>query len=302
MVRFCSTGLTSAIAAALAFATLGCGAHADSSRARPPLAQASTSDRAADLCAGLPDVVQERPPFLRAEGIETVRPVTAERSTARFAAEELRGAEIVLRPSTTVTKHWVTRVLRCHLADPVALSAFRHLEDGLVVGAPAPCLSTTRPTASSCASPAATAPRERKSSGAPSSSTAASDVGFFARLPAPAPRGTVSRDVSLIPTLRPRRCTMSRAQFGFTAIGLVILSSACAGRVAPTDKAAAVAQMQCDRSTWHSRVASMPAWSQRLHPRCSPEFRKCGGTYATLSASGFLLDVLLVECDLPSQH
>src|SRR5579863_8653311 len=137
MRRFFSTeGLAAGTAGALALAAMGCGARVDANGARAPVDAIASSDRAADLCAGLPEVEQARPSFLRAEGIESVRPVREDRSDAKFAAPELRGAEIVLRPGMSVTKHWVTRVLRCHLADPVALALTERFEDPLVVGAP----------------------------------------------------------------------------------------------------------------------------------------------------------------------
>jgi hypothetical protein len=122
--------------AALAFGAVGCSAGA-STAAAPQVALASkaTSDRAADLCAGVPGLEQERPYFLREDGIEEVRPLRERSSVARRSAE-VRGAEIVLRPAPAVTRHWLARVLRCHLADPVALAVGDGLADPLVVGAP----------------------------------------------------------------------------------------------------------------------------------------------------------------------
>jgi hypothetical protein len=143
MGRILSNGFMLGFAAALAGASIGCGAHADASLVHTGLAPVATSDRAGDLCAGLSEVEQERPSFLRPEGIESIRPVTAERPDVKFAVPELRGAEIVLRPGTAVTKHWVVRVLRCHLADPVALALSGRFEDPLVVGAPAVSLDDT---------------------------------------------------------------------------------------------------------------------------------------------------------------
>src|SRR5271166_4449200 len=122
-------GFMVGIATALAVASVGCGAHAGASASRAALAPIATSDRAGDLCAGLSEVEQERPSFLRPDGIEAVHPVTGERTDVKFAVPELRGAEIVLRPGITVTKHWVARVLRCHLADPVAVALSGNFED-----------------------------------------------------------------------------------------------------------------------------------------------------------------------------
>lgn len=42
---------------------------------------------------------------------------------------------------------------------------------------------------------------------------------------------------------------MSKAHLGFVAIGVACIASACAGRTPPSARAAAVEQMQCDRST-----------------------------------------------------
>lgn len=115
----------------------GCTAAVTAHHVLPAEARPATSNGAADQCAGLPAVEQERPSFLRAQGIEAVRPVVAERPATKFTDPELLGAEIVLRPDTTVTKFWVARVLRCHLADPVAVALSGGFEDPLIVGTPA---------------------------------------------------------------------------------------------------------------------------------------------------------------------
>jgi hypothetical protein len=130
------------VATALSLGALGCSTRAASAQPQAPLAIASGSDRAADLCAGLSGIEQQRPYFLRQDGIEAVRPVHGG-TGFRFASTELRGAEIVLRPAPDVTKHWVARVLRCHLADPVALAMRDSLDDPLVVGAPEVSLDQT---------------------------------------------------------------------------------------------------------------------------------------------------------------
>ena len=143
MTRFFSTDGVAATAAVLALASVGCGTRVAASHVHVPVAPASVSDRTADLCAGLPEVEQERPAFLRADGIEAVRPVTSERAGVKFAEPELRGADIVLRPSTTVTKFMVMRALRCHMADPVALALTEGFGDPLVVGEPAVSLEQT---------------------------------------------------------------------------------------------------------------------------------------------------------------
>lgn len=121
--------------AALASASLGCSAVAGTSAPAPRAAALPASDRAADLCAGLPTPEQEHPSFLSEAWIEEVRPVVADDASMKFRSE-LRGAEIVLRPHPTVTKHYVTRVLRCHLADPIGVAMNASFDDPLVVGTP----------------------------------------------------------------------------------------------------------------------------------------------------------------------
>jgi len=137
MRRF--VAFTALAAAVLAAGALGCSGGA-STLAGPRVAFSAPartgSDRAADLCAGLSGVERERPYFLREDGIEKVRPVRERSSVARPSAE-VRGAEIILRPGPSVTRHWVSRVLRCHLADPVALAMRDGPDDPLVVGEPA---------------------------------------------------------------------------------------------------------------------------------------------------------------------
>jgi hypothetical protein len=142
MVRLFSGSLLAA--AAVSLGALGCSVRTATTEPRASLspASASGSDRAADLCAGLSGTEQQRPYFLREDGIEAVRPVH-EGSGFRFASSELRGAEIVLRPAPAVTKHWVARVLRCHLADVVALAMRDTLDDPFVVGAPQVSLDET---------------------------------------------------------------------------------------------------------------------------------------------------------------
>jgi hypothetical protein len=113
----------------------GCSARVSSRNLHLPAAYTPGSDRAADLCAGLPELEQERPSFFREGAIEAVRPLTAE-GTSRRSGDALVGAEIVLRPQPSLTKHWVARVLRCHLADPVGLAIHEQFDDPLVVGRP----------------------------------------------------------------------------------------------------------------------------------------------------------------------
>jgi hypothetical protein len=78
----------------------------------------------------------ERPYFLRQGGIEEVRPFRGGRSTLELANDDLRGADIFVRPSPELTKATLARMLRCHLADPVRLAFHESFEDPLLVGTP----------------------------------------------------------------------------------------------------------------------------------------------------------------------
>jgi hypothetical protein len=120
---------------ALASGLGGCSAQLAGQDALAHVAPGIGSDRAVELCAGLPPSEWDRPSFLQPGGIEAVRPVMG-RSFVKLAAPELRGAEILVRSNPARTKHWITRVLRCHLADPVALAFREGFEDPLTVGVP----------------------------------------------------------------------------------------------------------------------------------------------------------------------
>jgi hypothetical protein len=95
-----------------------------------------SSDRAADLCAGLSSSERERPSFLRQQGIDVVRPLEGGHLAAGSLRDEVRGAEIHIRPSPDLTRNAVARSLRCHLADPIALALREPFEDPLLVGTP----------------------------------------------------------------------------------------------------------------------------------------------------------------------
>jgi hypothetical protein len=122
---------------ALALASSACSSQLQPGpRTGPVVASAFASDRAGDLCAGMSSPDQERPAFLRQEQIESVRPLHERRSSARVPEGEVRGAEIYVRPSPALTRTFVARALRCHLADPVALALHEPFEDPLLVGTP----------------------------------------------------------------------------------------------------------------------------------------------------------------------
>jgi hypothetical protein len=119
---------------ALASALGGCSTRLAQQDPPAHVAPRVASDRAAELCAGVPQSEWDRPSFLQPGGIDAVRPVMG-RSSIKLV-EELRGAEILVRSNPARTKHWIARVLRCHLADPVALAFREGFEDPLTVGVP----------------------------------------------------------------------------------------------------------------------------------------------------------------------
>ena len=121
---------------ALSSASGACSAQVDSSPPRSPVTSEIGSDRAAELCAGLPQPEMERPYFLRQGGIEEVRPFRGGHSTLKPANDDLRGADIFVRPSPELTRTTLARMLRCHLADPVSLAFRESFEDPLLVGTP----------------------------------------------------------------------------------------------------------------------------------------------------------------------
>jgi hypothetical protein len=128
----CLNSAACALALALASA---CGSTSVRAVAAP---QAGISDEVADLCAGVPEPQRERPYFLRASGIETVRELTGEQRFAKFAKSEIRGAEIAVRPAPQETRQRVARMLRCHMAwqDTMLFSTNDGFEDPLRVGQP----------------------------------------------------------------------------------------------------------------------------------------------------------------------
>jgi hypothetical protein len=109
-----------------------------SSSAAPVSRAQTTTDRVAELCAGIPGPERERPTCLQAAGIEAVRPFMGEQPYLKFSKPELRGAEIIVRTSPGVTKHRVARGIRCHVAwhDEVGPGFREGFEDPLFVGLP----------------------------------------------------------------------------------------------------------------------------------------------------------------------
>jgi hypothetical protein len=71
---------------------------------------------AAQACAEVPALERDQPSFLQPNQIEGVQPFLGERRLIKTWVKEVRGAEVVIRASQGMTKQWVARVLRCHLA------------------------------------------------------------------------------------------------------------------------------------------------------------------------------------------
>jgi hypothetical protein len=95
-------------------------------------------DRQAWLCADVPEAEREHPSFLGPSGIEGVRPAMGERRFIKTTVPELRGAELTIRATAVMTKQWVARLVRCHVAwhDAVGPRAPEALEEPFFVGAP----------------------------------------------------------------------------------------------------------------------------------------------------------------------
>jgi hypothetical protein len=123
------------VGVALASGSAACGPQATSAGARAP-GDDFGSDGAAVLCAGLPTRERVRPSFLRQEEIEAVRPLEGSELSSRRSVDEVRGAEIFVRRTPALTRTFVVRVLRCHLADPIALALREPFENPLLVGTP----------------------------------------------------------------------------------------------------------------------------------------------------------------------
>lgn len=70
----------------------------------------------ADLCANVPEAEQIRPSFFSAGEIEMVRPAMGERRSIKEWVREIRGAELVVRAEPGMTRQWLARLVRCHMA------------------------------------------------------------------------------------------------------------------------------------------------------------------------------------------
>jgi hypothetical protein len=54
--------------------------------------------------------------MLQPPELEGVRQSMGEQRYIKFTRQELRGAELLVRPSPGVSKQWIARVIRCHVA------------------------------------------------------------------------------------------------------------------------------------------------------------------------------------------
>jgi hypothetical protein len=84
--------------------------------ARPPVHHAATPDEVASACAGVPDVERDHPSMLQPPELEGVRQSLGEQRYIKFTRQELRGAELLVRPTPGVSRQWIARVIRCHVA------------------------------------------------------------------------------------------------------------------------------------------------------------------------------------------
>jgi hypothetical protein len=97
-----------------------------------PPAGTLTAAQVEDLCQGIADAEAERPSFLTAVAVSSVRPFMGEHRYIKFTEPELRGAEIWVRSSPGMTRQWLTRTLRCHAVREGASST--SAADPFVVG------------------------------------------------------------------------------------------------------------------------------------------------------------------------
>lgn len=101
----------------------------------PPRARAVS---AAGLCVDIPLDERAHPSFLTKNGIAAVAPATGERRLVKSWTTELRGAELHVRARPGLTKQWIARVVRCHIAFETENRSNRGVasDDVLVDGSP----------------------------------------------------------------------------------------------------------------------------------------------------------------------
>jgi hypothetical protein len=84
--------------------------------ARPAVHHVATPDEVASACAGVPDVERDHPSMLQPPELEGVRESMGEQRYIKFTRQELRGAELLVRPTPGVSRQWIARVIQCHVA------------------------------------------------------------------------------------------------------------------------------------------------------------------------------------------
>jgi hypothetical protein len=76
----------------------------------------ASADDVANLCAGVPDAERDHPSMLQPPELEGVRKSMGERHMIKYSVTELRGAELLVRPSPGISRQWIARVIQCHVA------------------------------------------------------------------------------------------------------------------------------------------------------------------------------------------
>jgi hypothetical protein len=71
---------------------------------------------AAQACVDVPALERDQPSFLQPNQVEGVWPFLGERRLIKTWVKEVRGATVVVRATQGMTRQWVARVLRCHIA------------------------------------------------------------------------------------------------------------------------------------------------------------------------------------------
>jgi hypothetical protein len=104
----------------------------------PAVHHAATPDEVAGLCAGIPDSERDHPSALQPPQLEGVRTAMGERRLIKLSVQEVRGAELFVRPNPGVSRQWLTRVVRCHVAyhDVAGASLQESSPDPLLVNQP----------------------------------------------------------------------------------------------------------------------------------------------------------------------
>jgi hypothetical protein len=94
----------------------GCAAALVSCQGARPARPVATPEQVARMCAGVPEAERAHPSVLQPPELEDVRGATGERRLIKMTVQELRGADLLVRASPGLTKQWIARVVRCHVA------------------------------------------------------------------------------------------------------------------------------------------------------------------------------------------